>query len=222
MIIIAFITIQIFPSVWVERPTWYWNGERWIYQTFTSWARGRLWLYYNPVFDDYNKEEWETPFTDSTSHNQWIKWSIEGKKTLWRIRKPGIFCGIGPIIYVKNNSDIVISFEGFENATNGETQIEKYYYFTDITVNEPNSNWIWISARDLNNYKIRLNFPNPSPLQAIKLWEKINVEEWNQAGEYVDPNGATIVLTLTVIKPWIDEPIGFSKSLPIEITFYKY
>ncbi|MCS7249906.1 MAG: hypothetical protein N2323_02230 [candidate division WOR-3 bacterium] len=215
VILIIFIT-QVFPYLWVEKPSWYWNGERWLSQTLKPWARGRLWLYLNPATDSCNKEQWEIPFTDSISVAQWIKWSIDGKKTLWRIRKFGEFAGIGPIIWIKSNADVVISFAGFENPTNGENQIEKYYYFTNNAVNEPGCNWEWISARDLNNYRIRLNFPSSLEPQIIKMWERIIVDQCDRACEYVDPGGATIILTLTVIKPWIDKRSGFFKSLPIE------
>ncbi|MEO0120932.1 MAG: hypothetical protein ABIK40_06705 [candidate division WOR-3 bacterium] len=216
IILMIFIIIQIFPCLWIERPAWYWNGERWICQTLKPWARGRLWLYFKPVFDSCNKEHWEIPFTDSISVAQWIRWSIDGKKTLWRVRKIGTFAGIGPIICLKSNEDVAMSFQGFENPTNGETEIEKWYGFTDTTVEHPSEVSQWISASDLNNYTIRFDFPNSCQSQSIKIWEKIEVEQCDRACEYVDPDGATIILTLTVIKPWIDRRTGLFKSLPIE------
>ncbi|MEO0130325.1 MAG: hypothetical protein ABIK76_01330 [candidate division WOR-3 bacterium] len=216
IILMVFIIIQIFPCLWIERPAWYWNGERWICQTLNPWARGRLWLYFKPVGDSCNKERWEIPFTDTISVAQWIRWSIEGTKNLWRVRKIGTFAGIGPIICLKSNEDVVMTFEGFENPTNGETEIEKWYGFTDTTVEHPSEVSQWISATDLNNYTIRFEFPNGCQPQSIKIWEKIEVEQCDRACEYVDPNGATIILTLTVIKPWIDRRTGLFKSLPIE------
>ncbi|MEO0120931.1 MAG: hypothetical protein ABIK40_06700, partial [candidate division WOR-3 bacterium] len=171
-------------------------------------ARARKWIEYNPIADSCNKERWEIPFLDTISVAQWIRWSIEGTKNLWRVRKIGDFCGIGPIMCLKSNEDVVMSFEGFENPTNGETEIEKWFYFTDTTVYEPDVNWQWISASDLNNYTIRFDFPNGCQPQAIKIWERIIVEQCDRACEYVDPDGATIVLTLTVIKDWIDPETG--------------
>jgi hypothetical protein len=214
IILMTLISIEIFPCFWLERPAWYWNGNRWICQTLKPWARGRLWLYFRPVADSCNKERWEISFLDSISVAQWIRWSIEGQKTLWRIRKIGEFCGMGPVICLKSNEDVVMSFEGFQNPTNGETEIEKYYYFTDTTTVEPDASWQWISASDLNNYTIRFEFPNGCHPQSIKIWEKINVEQCDRACEYVDPEGATIVLTLQVIKDWIDPRTGYFKLLP--------
>ncbi len=159
-ILIVFIVMQIFPSFWIERPAWYWNGNSWVYQFGNATARGRFWLDYNPIADSCNKERWEIPFTDSISVAQWIRWSIEGTKTLWRIRKIGTFAGMGPVLCLKSNEDVVMSFEGFANPTNGQTEIEKYYFFTDTTVIEPDVNWQWIAAADLNNYTIRFEFPN--------------------------------------------------------------
>jgi hypothetical protein len=209
LILVAFIAFfSLTFATFQERPSWYWNGNNWVSQYGNATARGRFWLDYNPLADSCNKERWEISFLDSISVAQWIRWSIEGQKTLWRIRKIGEFCGMGPVICLKSNEDVVMSFEGFENPTNGETEIEKYYYFTDTTTVEPDASWQWISASDLNNYTIRFEFPNGCHPQSIKIWEKINVEQCDRACEYVDPEGATIVLTLQVIKDWIDPETG--------------
>ena len=213
LILVAFISLT-FAGVWQERPSWYWDGNNWVSQFENATARGRLWLDYNPVADSCNKERWEISFTDSISVAQWIRWSIEGQKTLWRIRKIGTFAGIGPILCLKSNEDVVMSFEGFEDPTNGETEIEKWYGFTDTTAVHPDEVDVWISAEDLNDYTIRFEFPNGCEPQAIKIWEKIVVEQCDRACEYVDPCGATIILTLQVIKNWIDPRTGYFKLLP--------
>ena len=211
LILVAFIAFfSLTFADFQERDAWYWDGTQWIEQTGDPTARGRFWLDYNPVADSCNKERWEIPFTDSISVAQWIRWSIEGQKTLWRIRKIGTFAGIGPVLCLKSNEDVVMSFEGFEDPTNGETEIEKFYWFSDTTETEPipPEDTRWISADNLNNYTIRFEFPNGCHPQSLKIWEQIRVEQCDRACEYVDPEGATIVLTLTVIKDWIDPDTG--------------
>ncbi|MEO0112858.1 MAG: hypothetical protein ABIK80_02735 [candidate division WOR-3 bacterium] len=208
LLLVALFSLVVFSQQWQERPSWFKTENCWVSQFGDPVARGRLWMEYHLQGDSCNKEHWYIPFTDSISVAQWIRWSIDGKKTLWRIRKIGEFCGIGPIICLKSNEDVVMSFEGFENPTNGETEIEKCFYFTDTTVTEPGCNWEWICIPDINNYTIRFDFPNGCQPIAIKIWEKIRVEQCDRACEYVDPDGATIVLTLTVIKDWIDPETG--------------
>ncbi|MCS7249907.1 MAG: hypothetical protein N2323_02225 [candidate division WOR-3 bacterium] len=199
--LVAFAVLQ-------ERPSWYSPdcGNTWEEQTGKSTARGRLWLDYHLQADSCNKQTWVIPFKDSVSVAQWIRWSIEGKKTLWRIRKIGCFAGIGPTICVKSNADVVMSFAGFENPTNGNTQIEKWYGFTDTTAVHPSQVSEWIPAQDLNNRPIPI--PSTCHAWARKIWEKIQVEQCDKACEYVDPDGATIILTLTVMKDWIDPLTG--------------
>ncbi|MEO0086717.1 MAG: hypothetical protein ABIK90_01400 [candidate division WOR-3 bacterium] len=214
LLLVALFSLVVFSNP-IENRSWWWNGTDYEEQTGLRNARARYWKDV-PLADSCNKERWEIPFTDSISVAQWIRWSIEGTKTLWRVRKIGTFAGIGPIICVKSNEDVVMTFEGFENPTNGETEIEKWYGFTDITGEHPSEVSQWISASDLNNYTIRFGFSNGCQPQSIKIWEKIEVGQCDRACEYVDPDGATIILTLTVIKPWIDRRTGLFKSLPIE------
>ncbi|MEO0097144.1 MAG: hypothetical protein ABIK78_03495 [candidate division WOR-3 bacterium] len=216
LLLVCLFSLVVFSQQWQERLSWWWNGESWVSQFGNPTARARKWLEYNPIADSCNKERWEIPFLDTISVAQWIRWSIEGTKNLWRVRKIGTFAGIGPIICLKSNEDVAMSFQGFENPTNGETEIEKWYGFTDTTVEHPSEVSQWISATDLNNYTIRFEFPNGCQPQSIKIWEKIEVEQCDRACEYIDPEGATIILTLTVIKPWIDKRTGLFKSLPIE------
>ncbi len=200
-------------GVMQERPAWYWNGNSWVYQFGDATARGRFWLDYNPIADSCNKREWQIPFTDSISVAQWIRWSIEGTKTLWRIRKIGTFAGMGPTLWIHSNEDVVMTFEGFENPQSPKNDtIKKFYAFADTTVNQPDDTLEWIAAEDLNNCKIRFEFPKGCEPVAKKIWEKIVVTQCNRACEYVDPGGATIVLTLEVIKDWIDPETGRYKD----------
>ncbi|MEO0130326.1 MAG: hypothetical protein ABIK76_01335 [candidate division WOR-3 bacterium] len=207
LLLVALFSLVVFSNP-IENRSWWWNGTDYEEQTGLRNARARYWKDV-PLADSCNKERWEIPFTDSISVAQWIRWSIEGTKTLWRVRKIGTFAGMGPIICIKSNEDVVMSFQGFENPTNGQTEIEKYYYFSDTTEDSPPppDDSRWIPASDLNNYTIPFDFPICHAITK-KMWELIKVEQCDRACEYVDPDGATIVLTLTVIKDWIDPETG--------------
>jgi len=165
-----------------------------------------------------NKETWTINVASHASIAQWIKWELEAQGWNIKVRKPGIYVA-GPIKgWTKSNADILATATGFddlkklENPGAGEA-IETWYGITySYDPNNPVLPTTWVKATQLPR-----SATIPFCYNEGYLWIKINVREdasdgypKTRACEY--QNDATISLSLTVVKDWIDPDTGYFKQ----------
>lgn len=210
-LLVTLVVIATSQPAWVEQECWFeFPPGTWNSQTGSPTARCRKFLLYNPNGDSCNQQQWTIPFKDSLSLAQWIEWTITGNRVLDLVRKPGTFAGLGPVLSVKSNEAIYMTFSGFENLVkiDDPTQIiPKYYAITPTTTTNPVDVTQWIAAPDMNTANIPITGVVGGPALR-RIWEKIVVSDVNTACEYEDPAGSIIMLNLTVMKPWIDPTTG--------------
>jgi len=165
-----------------------------------------------------NKKTWTINVASHASIAQWIKWELEAQGWNIKVRKPGIYVA-GPIKgWTKSNADILATATGFgdlkklENPGAGEA-IETWYGITySYDPNNPVLPTTWVKATELPS-----SATIPFCYNKGYLWIKIYVREDASGGypktracEY--QNDATIYLSLTVVKDWIEPSTGFFKQ----------
>ena len=152
---------------------------------------------------------------------QWIEWSISGTEWKWKIRKvgpnlcqtDGYYAADCITFWLKSNYDVDMTFAGFGdlyNANSIDKWIEIWYALGEFNVPPPKTDPVWKSAALLNQTVI--HFLDSQLLHdgiSLKLWNYIHVTNCNSACEYVDVDGARIILELKMIKPWIDPATGY-------------
>jgi len=166
----------------------------------------------NPVMGSCNKQDWVVDFTIHASVAQWIEWSLSGSRWDWRVRKPGTYAADCITASIKSNNAVNIFYDGFEDlvriAGPGGTDpdvIEVWYAFGP-TLPAPTST-DWRSAASLNRDDDGI--PDTVDLHeglSWKLWNKIVVDNSDSSCEYEDT--ATVTLSLTNMKNWIDPTTG--------------
>jgi len=214
--LLAVMVLTIFATnTWQEQPCWSLNqAGGWDPQYGLVDAKCRKFLDIVPgLAGSCNKDTWQIPFKDTASVAQWLTWSINGNRLLDLVRKPGTYAGIGSFINLFSNSDIVLSFSGFEDLKRigSEDYISKYYSITDTSKIHPLDVPQWYSAAEFNSYTLTISFFGTG--RTRKIWEKIVVENNDPACEYEDPLGATIIFSLSVVKPWIDPLTGYYRTI---------
>ena len=165
-----------------------------------------------------NKKTWTINVASHASIAQWIKWELEAQGWNIKVRKPGIYVA-GPIKgWTKSNADILATATGFgdlkklENPGAGEA-IETWYGITySYDPNNPVLPTTWVKATELPS-----SATIPFCYNKGYLWINIYVREDASGGypktracEY--QNDATIYLSLTVVKDWIEPSTGFFKQ----------
>jgi hypothetical protein len=177
-------------------------------------ANARAWHQGTMQGDFCNKETWTIDVASHASIAQWIRWELDAQGWNIKVRKPGIYVA-GPIKgWTKSNADISATATGFDDLknTSGEA-IETWYGITySYNPSNPVLPTTWVKATQLPS-----SATIPFCYNEGYLWIKINVREdasdgyiKTRACEY--QNDATIYLSLTVVKDWIDTDTGFFKQ----------
>lgn len=175
-------------------------------------ANARFWHQGTQQSGYCNKQTWTVDVATHASIAQWIKWSADAQGWNIKVRKPGIYVA-GPIKgYVKSNADVAITVLGFDDLKNASGEaIETFYGYS---LSENTMPTFWLKATLINNYDI----PDiPYCEHTAYFWIKINVREdasdgyiKTRACEYQDD--ATVSLSVTMLKPWINPEDGFFKE----------
>jgi len=198
-----------------ETQVWRWDGDSWEPEPKDNvQANARAWHQGTMQGGFCNKKTWTIEVASHASIAQWIKWELEAQGWNIKVRKPGIYVA-GPIKgWTKSNADILATATGFDDLknTSGEA-LETWYGITySYDPNNPVLPTTWVKATQLP-----ASATIPFCDNKGYLWIKINVREdaddlypKTRACEYQDD--ATIYLSLTVIKDWIDPDTGYFKQ----------
>ena len=198
-----------------ETQVWKWvvgeNGQgSWVPQTGVG-ADARAWHQGTTQEDNCNKEKWEIDVASHASVAQWIHWMLSSKGWQIRVRKPGIYIADCISATIDSNADVLVTFAGFDDLRKlsdpmKDLAIETWYALGDTNIPADSA---WVKATDLNSKTLRV----PYCYHDAHLWIKINVRGADDSGylktrasEY--QNDATICLSVSVLKNWIDPTTG--------------
>ena len=179
-------------------------------------AKARAWTSGAILNQSCNKELWPVDVAVHASVAQWISWSITGTRWDWRVRKPGTYATDCISFTVASNNSVGVDYDGFANLVYEGTVVQDTlgeiatYYAWGTTGQGTPPKAGWVSATELIGDDD--DIPNSAVLhggQTFKLWNKIVVEPCHSSCEYHDD--ATITLSLTNMKAWIDPTTGFFK-----------
>jgi hypothetical protein len=189
------------------------NGGWRLMSLTDRFEKARCWSHGGTTNGACNKEEWQIDVVINASVAQWIEWSITGTEWEWQVRKPGIYSADCIEANVKSNCDVNISFSGFDDleyqGAGGVNRWIKIWYSAGLPdMPPPPGDASWVRAPDLNSRTFTLEDSEDlhSGELTWKLYNMIEVEPCNSCCNYQDL--ASIYLTLTVIKPWIDPSDG--------------
>ena len=198
-----------------ETQVWRWDGDNWVLEPKGNVeANARAWHQGTMQGGFCNKETWTIEVASHASIAQWIKWELEAQGWNIKVRKPGIYVA-GPIKgWTKSNAEILATATGFNDLKNtSDEAIETWYGITySYDPNNPVLPTTWVKATELP-----ASATIPFCYNEGYLWIKINVRE-DASGGYIKTraceyqNDATIYLSLTVIKDWIDPETGYFKT----------
>jgi len=158
-----------------------------------------------------NKEKWEIKVATHASVAQWINWTLSAHGWNIRVRKPGIYIADCISASINSNADVLVTFAGFDDLRKlsdpmKDLAIETWYALGDTNIPADSA---WVKATDLNSKTLRV----PYCYHDAHLWIKINVRGADDSGylktrasEY--QNDATICLSVSVLKNWIDPTTG--------------
>lgn len=210
---------------YIEKPAWWGANGSWVPMgTGNPAARARCWTRDSAWADSCNKQTWRMTVRHEASVAQWIVLGINNDGFHWGVRKPGKYAADCLEFWAKSNQALRVGFSGFENliAVNPDSAIddtiEVFYALAqdNLTAPPPFGDTTWHSAEEFNG--ISYYIPDSYNLHWTgwnsHLWTYINVGNCNSACEYVDPNWATITITLQKIKPWINPGTGEFAGMP--------
>jgi hypothetical protein len=216
------IAVLVLVAFATEVSSWHWDGSAWVDNGKGPTALARCWGQLDAA-GNCNKKDWVVPVTIKASMAQWIEWSINATEWKWRIRKvgpnlcqtDGYYAADCITFNLKSNYDVTVDFDGFADLERVEAggvdrYIEVWYALGDFWGGNPPplTSAEWVSAADLNN--LTLTAEDSQELHDgifYKLWNKIHVTSCNSACEYQDD--ATVTISLTCIKSWIDPLTGY-------------
>lgn len=226
LFVIAGIALAEEPNAchWVEKQTWRYKDGGWVSQGSGSpGARARCWMFVGQYRDSCNKRDWQIPFKAEASVAQWIVIEMNGDGFHWGVRKPGCYASDCVWLKFRSNYDVRVSFSGFDNLISKtpddciDDTIEVWYAFSDDANNPPPyGDPAWKTPEELNQWciDVRDSYDLHWTGWMKHIWCRICVSPCNTSCEYVDPNWATINLTLQRIKPWIDPATGNFSRMP--------
>jgi hypothetical protein len=209
---------------WTEKNIWMDQGGCWVpLGGGNPAARARCWMFARGFHDSCNKRDWQIPLKAEASVAQWIVIDMNGDGFHWGVRKPGDYTADCVTLTFRSNYDVKVSFEGFDNLISLypdnciDDTIEVMYAFSEQgSAPPPMGDPAWKTPAELN----RGDFIVPDSRElhwngwSKHIWCLIHVSPCNTSCEYVDPNWATINLTLQRIKPWIDPCTGNFNGIP--------
>jgi len=150
---------------------------------------------------------WDPTITVNVSASvaQWVDVCLSATTIQWWVLKPGTYwvdCMDGVLF---SNGDVAITFAGFEDLENSEGDIIETWYAKQELF--PHHDWfpVWVSAENLDGtYTIEEN--ETCHCYMWKLFNSIGVKLCDSAGEYSDPDGATITVNLMEQQEWVCSP----------------
>jgi hypothetical protein len=133
---------------------------------------------------------------------QWVRYHFSGTQWQWFIRKPGCYAAKSLDACVESNGRVCIDFGGFAKlraCDNSGDQLDIYYGVSAPNCQVGGVNWM--NCNQMNNYYIAL-FGYSYVSYSWALWQKICVEQCDNAAEYEDKG--YIVIDLLNIYPWVE------------------
>ena len=210
---------------WDEKQSWQLDtAGNWVpIQIGNPGARARCWMEVINYKDSCNKRLWPLTLKHEASVAQWIILGINGDGFHWGVRKPGYYSSDCIWLWFRSNYDVVVDFSGFENLLSlypdsciDDTIEVMYALIDDSLAPPPIGDSAWMTVDQLNEivYRVYDSYELHYQGWRKKIWCYIHVSPCNTACEYVDPDWATITLTLQRIKPWIDPETGLFARMP--------
>ena len=133
---------------------------------------------------------------------QWVRYHFSGTRWQWFIRKPGCYAAKSLDACVESNGRVRIDFGGFAKlraSDDSGDRLDMYYGIASPNCQVGGVNWM--DCNQLNNSHISLcGYPYVSFSWA--LWQKVCVEQCDNAGEYQD--AGYIGIDLLNIYPWVE------------------
>ena len=155
----------------------------------------------DPIDSPYCNERVRTiPVNISASIAQWAELSLSATKIEWQVLKPGKYYIKGIQATLQSNGDLYVEYAGFEDLVNDDPKPDVIPTYYACSPGE------WISASELNDHGDLVDELETHCPFGFTLYNKIEVDGCKSACEYVDPNGATITVTLAEQKDWIWTP----------------
>ena len=167
----------------------------------------------NPDDGNCNKD-WEIPVKIHASIAQWCKWSIDGTRWDWFVKKPGDYAAdcIGGTI--ASNQNILVDYHDFgdliaEDPAKAIDDTIEIWYAVAGALPPAFLSTDWVRSTDMNNEAEWDTIFDCLALHngiTYKLWNRIHVSTCNSACEY-QAHGY-ISLKLLCQKPWIERKTG--------------
>jgi hypothetical protein len=212
--IIAF--LPVLASAQAHTPVAAWEDDGGVWVTAVD---GRCYSSY-PVDPDSNScnKDFVIDVNIHASIAQWVKFTLDGRRWDWFVRKPGYYAADCIAATLWSNQDVEVQYRNFgpliaEDQEKAVLDTIYIWYAVDaVGWNVPplRSDPAWVPAAGLNEKEEWDTVPDSRELHLFgakfKLWNYIWVQSCNSACEYHDQ--ADITLYLKCQKDWIDRETG--------------